>query len=107
MSEARDAYAYALPIPTRWIDCDAYGHVNNAVYYAMMDQVVLDCGDAPVAAGDVAVLIGPGPDEPDADDWAGACDTINYEIVTRMGSSRVPRVYQGGGAMGERSEATP
>jgi len=40
VSETRDAYAYALPIPTRWIDCDAYGHVNNAVYYAMMDQVV-------------------------------------------------------------------
>lgn len=61
-----------------------------------MDQVVLDCGDAPVAAGDVAVLIGPGPDEPSADDWAAVCDTINYEIVTRMGSTRVPRVYQGG-----------
>lgn len=22
------------------MDCDAYGHVNNAVYYAMMDQIV-------------------------------------------------------------------
>jgi hypothetical protein len=25
-----------------------------------------------------------------------AVDTINYEIVTRMGSSRVRRVYDGG-----------
>jgi alanine racemase len=61
-----------------------------------MDQFVLDCGDDPVAAGDVAVLFGPGDDgEPTADDWAVATDTINYEIVTRWGSSRVPRVYSG------------
>jgi alanine racemase len=61
-----------------------------------MDQIVVDCGDDPVAAGDVAVLFGDGTDAaPSADDWATACDTINYEIVTRMGSVRVPRVYQG------------
>ena len=61
-----------------------------------MDQIVVDCGDDPVAAGDVAVLFGDGTDAaPTADDWATACDTINYEIVTRMGSVRVPRVYQG------------
>lgn len=44
MSEAktlyREDYRHALPIPVRWADCDAYGHVNNAIYYAMMDQVV-------------------------------------------------------------------
>ena len=61
-----------------------------------MDQIVLDCGDDPVVAGDVAVLFGPGDDgEPTADDWAAALDTINYEIVTRIGSARVPRVYEG------------
>jgi alanine racemase len=64
-----------------------------------MDQIVLDCGDDEVRAGDVATLFGPGDDgEPTADDWAGAIDTINYEIVTRFGSARVPRVYQGAGA---------
>jgi alanine racemase len=63
-----------------------------------MDQIVVDCGDDPVFAGDVAVLFGDGTDAaPTADDWAVACDTINYEIVTRMGSVRVPRVYQGAG----------
>ncbi|MFV0643534.1 MAG: acyl-CoA thioesterase [Sphingomonadaceae bacterium] len=36
----REDYRHALPIPVRWADCDAYGHVNNAIYYAMMDQVV-------------------------------------------------------------------
>jgi alanine racemase len=61
-----------------------------------MDQIVLDCGDAPVSAGDVAVLFGPGDQgEPTADDWAEAVGTINYEIVTRMSTIRVPRVYSG------------
>lgn len=36
----RKDYRHSLPIPVRWADCDAYGHVNNAIYYAMMDQVV-------------------------------------------------------------------
>ncbi len=61
-----------------------------------MDQIVLDVGDDPVVAGDVATLFGPGDDGgPTADDWADVTGTINYEIVTRFGSTRVPRVYQG------------
>ncbi|WP_430780490.1 alanine racemase [Actinoplanes sp. G11-F43] len=61
-----------------------------------MDQVVVDVGDEPVTAGDVAILFGPGTSgEPTADDWAAATGTINYEIVTRFGSSRVPRHYDG------------
>jgi alanine racemase len=61
-----------------------------------MDQIVLDCGDDPVAVGDVATLFGSGADGgPTATDWADAVGTINYEIVTRFGSTRVPRVYQG------------
>jgi alanine racemase len=73
------------------------GAVRTIAGRVCMDQVVLDCGDDPVAAGDVAVLFGPGDDgEPTADDWAAATGTINYEIVTRFGSTRVPRVYAGG-----------
>jgi alanine racemase len=65
-----------------------------------MDQIVLDVGDDPVTAGDVATLFGPGDDGgPTADDWAEVVDTINYEIVTRFGSSRVPRVYDGTAGM--------
>ncbi|MFG1990335.1 alanine racemase [Actinoplanes sp. NPDC048988] len=61
-----------------------------------MDQIVLDIGDDPVEPGEVATLFGPGDDgEPTADDWAAVVDTINYEIVTRFGSARVPRVYDG------------
>jgi alanine racemase len=61
-----------------------------------MDQIVVDCGADAVAAGDVAVLFGPGDDgEPTADVWAAAVDTINYEIVTNFGSQRrIPRVYR-------------
>jgi alanine racemase len=72
------------------------GQVYRIAGRVCMDQIVLDCGDAPVAAGDLAVLFGPGDDgEPTADDWARVCDTINYEIVTRFGSARVPRHYDG------------
>jgi alanine racemase len=60
-----------------------------------MDQIVLDVGDQQVAPGDVATLFGAGDNGgPTADDWAEAIDTINYEIVTRFGSTRVPRVYE-------------
>jgi alanine racemase len=73
------------------------GKIRRIAGRVCMDQVVLDCGDDPVSAGDVAVLFGPGDSgEPTADDWAAVCDTINYEIVTRFGSTRVPRVYDGG-----------
>jgi alanine racemase len=59
-----------------------------------MDQLVVDCGDDPVASGDVAVLFGPGEDGgPTADGWADVAGTINYEIVTRIGGPRVPKVY--------------
>lgn len=36
----RAAYRYRLDIPTRWEDCDAYGHVNNVVYYSFFDTAV-------------------------------------------------------------------
>ncbi|MFZ3559311.1 MULTISPECIES: alanine racemase [unclassified Streptomyces] len=58
-----------------------------------MDQFVVDLGGDEPAAGDEAVLFGPGDGgEPTAQDWAVAAGTIAYEIVTRIGS-RVPRVY--------------
>ncbi|MFC5175938.1 alanine racemase [Nocardioides taihuensis] len=51
-----------------------------------MDQLVVDLdGDRP-GAGAQAVLFGPGVHgEPTAQDWAEACGTISYEIVTRIG----------------------
>jgi acyl-CoA thioester hydrolase len=38
--EPRAAYRHFLAIPTRWMDNDVYGHVNNVVYYAYFDTVV-------------------------------------------------------------------
>lgn len=60
-----------------------------------MDQFMLDVGDDEVQEGDEVLLFGPGDSgEPTADEWADWLDTINYEIVTRVGG-RVPRVYDG------------
>ena len=36
----RSEYARICPIGTRWSDNDAYGHVNNVVYYAWFDTAV-------------------------------------------------------------------
>lgn len=33
-------YPHARPITTRWMDNDAYGHVNNVVYFSYFDTVV-------------------------------------------------------------------
>ena len=38
--EIRSAYPHFLAIPTRWMDNDAYGHVNNVVYYSYFDTVI-------------------------------------------------------------------
>lgn len=38
--ELRSSYRHFLPIQTRWADNDAYGHVNNVVYYSWFDTVV-------------------------------------------------------------------
>jgi acyl-CoA thioester hydrolase len=36
----RDAYRHFTIITTRWADNDAYGHVNNTVYYEWFDTAV-------------------------------------------------------------------
>jgi len=37
---ARGAFARFVPIATRWSDNDAYGHLNNVVYYSLFDSAV-------------------------------------------------------------------
>ena len=60
-----------------------------------MDQFVLDVGDDDVTEGDLVTIFGdPAAGVPSADDLAFAADTINYEIVTRMGG-RFTRTYLG------------
>jgi len=53
----RAAYRRFVPLATRWLDNDAYGHLNNVVYYAMFDTAVngllIEAGVLDVAAGEV------------------------------------------------------
>ena len=37
---SRGEFAHFLALPTRWMDNDAYGHVNNVVYYSFFDTAV-------------------------------------------------------------------
>ncbi len=59
-----------------------------------MDQFVVDLGiNSSAKTGDEVIVFGDGSSgEYTADEWAKASGTINYEIVTRIGS-RVPRIY--------------
>ena len=52
----RESYRHFTTITTRWADNDAYGHVNNTVYYEWFDTAVnrwlvgeglldIECGD--------------------------------------------------------------
>ncbi len=38
--EQRDHFRWWTTISSRWGDCDAYGHVNNAVYYSWFDTAL-------------------------------------------------------------------
>ena len=40
MNEVRASYKSFLSIPTRWMDNDVYGHVNNVTYYSYFDTAV-------------------------------------------------------------------
>jgi acyl-CoA thioester hydrolase len=57
---ARGDYPHWLPIATRWMDNDVYGHVNNVVYYAYFDTVInrylVEEGGLDIAGGEVIGL---------------------------------------------------
>src|SRR5947209_14889060 len=36
----RQGYRHFVSIPTRWMDNDTYGHVNNVAYYSYFDTAV-------------------------------------------------------------------
>jgi acyl-CoA thioester hydrolase len=38
--QPRSSYRHFSAVPTRWLDNDAYGHVNNVVYYSFFDTAV-------------------------------------------------------------------
>ena len=59
--KGRDAYRVWRDVGTRWSDNDAYGHVNNTVYYGWFDTAVnawlIEAGLLDVAAGDPIGLV--------------------------------------------------
>ena len=58
---SRDAFRRFSRIDTRWADNDAYGHVNNVVYYAYFDTVVnrtlIEAGALDIARSPVIGLV--------------------------------------------------
>ena len=38
--EQRGSYRHFRTLPTRWMDNDQYGHVNNVVYYSLFDTLL-------------------------------------------------------------------
>lgn len=52
----REDYAFFLPITTRWMDNDLYGHVNNVTYYSYFDTVansfLIEKGELDIHNGD-------------------------------------------------------
>ena len=56
-AHCRADYRHFHRIATRWMDNDAYGHVNNVVYYSWFDTVVNDylirCGVLEVGSSPV------------------------------------------------------
>ncbi len=56
-TERREGYRHRLAIPTRWMDNDIYGHVNNVVYYSYFDTVIntylIEVGGMDIHAGGI------------------------------------------------------
>ena len=56
-SLTRGDFQNILTIPTRWMDNDIYGHVNNVIYYAWFDTVInrylIDSGGLDIQQGTV------------------------------------------------------
>ena len=57
----REAYKVWRRITTRWADNDAYGHVNNTIYYSWFDTAVnawlIEAGLLDIAGGDPIGLV--------------------------------------------------
>lgn len=59
--ELRSAYCTFITIPTRWMDNDVYGHVNNVNYYSYFDTAVnshlINCGVLDMHHGEVVGFV--------------------------------------------------
>jgi len=61
LSRQREHYRHFTTITTRWHDNDAYGHVNNVVYYGFFDSAVnrllIEQGGLDIHQGTVIALV--------------------------------------------------
>jgi acyl-CoA thioester hydrolase len=59
--EQRSSYPFYVPITTRWMDNDVYGHVNNVAYYSYFDtaanRYLIDAGLDIHTSETIAVVI--------------------------------------------------
>lgn len=57
----RSQFPHFLSIPTRWMDNDVYGHVNNVVYYSYFDtavnQFLIERGVLDIHQGDIVGFV--------------------------------------------------
>jgi acyl-CoA thioester hydrolase len=61
VAQPRSHYRRFMPLTTRWMDNDAYGHLNNVVYYSLFDTVVnrmlIEAGALDIERGQVIGLV--------------------------------------------------
>jgi len=61
VNATRNDFYHFSSIPTRWIDNDIYGHVNNAVYYQYFDTVaneyLIEKGGLDISSHIVAFIV--------------------------------------------------
>ncbi|MGB6163528.1 MAG: alanine racemase [Pseudonocardiaceae bacterium] len=90
-------YADGVPrLLTGQLDVWLAGRRRPVVGRVCMDQVMVDCGDAPVAEGAEVVFFGPGQaGAPTAAEWADKLGTIHYEVVAGMVRPRLTRTVLG------------
>ncbi|MGH4026712.1 MAG: alanine racemase, partial [Pseudonocardiaceae bacterium] len=90
-------YADGVPrVLTGRLDVWLHGRRRPVVGRVCMDQVMVDCGDDPVAVGDEVVFFGTGEGgAPTAAEWADKLGTIHYEVVAGMVRPRVARTVLG------------
>lgn len=59
--DGRAAYPRLVPLTTRWMDNDVYGHLNNVVYYSLFDTAVnsllIEAGALDIHGGEAIGLV--------------------------------------------------
>ncbi|WP_417225661.1 acyl-CoA thioesterase [Amphritea sp.] len=90
--ESRSDYPHMITIPTRWMDNDVYGHVNNVQYYSYFDTAVnkylIDQGVLDIYHSEVIGLVV----ETQCNYFSSVAfpaDVIAGVAVTRLGNSSV------------------